>query len=143
MQLVNTSGNFTLSISTATTGQYVLTFSSASGLAGVNFRTLPVTATLAGGTPGFITFTSGIGVLNIYTLNASSGAADRYFGFAVYKPSCSSYVAVGTKMDRYYIAPNPHLLITRKPKASGFELFETFSRSVSLEPCARKQRKST
>jgi hypothetical protein len=73
----------------ANSGVYTITFGGSSGLAGVNFGTLPVTVSLYGNAAGLLTWSGGTGVLTVNTFAAGSGgitAADRGFSFAVYRP---------------------------------------------------------
>ena len=82
--LFGTSGNY--SVSRTATGTYRLTFPAASGLSTTNMNAAAVTATLFGVAPGFITFTTGVGIIDVYTFSSSGTATDRGFGFGVHLP---------------------------------------------------------
>ena len=79
----NSSNNCTLNHTG--TGVYEISFSS-TNLSVIDPATLPVNVSLFGATPGFITFSGGVGKIIVRTFNTAGAATDRGFGFTVFQP---------------------------------------------------------
>jgi hypothetical protein len=71
------SGNFTVAVPSP--GVYTLTFTPGSGLSGLNFDLVAMTASIYGSTPGLITVTGSTGTITVRTFTTGSVPSNNYY----------------------------------------------------------------